>query len=126
MKQRPDPHEHDQNMHPLFRELLKQVAEGPKARLTDPETSHEAAQALKGKPRIGELQSIALRIVRGHPGATAAEIWEMSGIRDARTITPRLAPLRRAGLIKNMPLDHPERRRVDPVSGKQQLTWWPV
>lgn len=120
MSEPEDPLEKHQNM-PLFDRPLN---EGPKARRDDPETSHEAADAMRGTKRLGRLQEIALEIVRRFPGITAGGICRASG-EDWETIIPRLAPLRRLGFIKNLPVEHPARKVVDEKSGRRQLTWWP-
>lgn len=65
------------------------------ARRNDPETSHEAAEHVKGL-RATNLEQIALEAftVEG----TAHDLCERTGL-PWQTITPRLAPLKRKGLL---------------------------
>ena len=99
--------------------------DGAYARKTDPETSHEAAEHLRGTGRLGHVQLLVLNIIKEHPGIIANEIWRLSGYSDPRTITPRLAELRRARLIFNLPIGNPNRTEKDPTTGRQQLCWFP-
>jgi len=46
----------------------------PLARNTDPSTSKEAADSLKGSTQLGQAQLDALCLVRAYPGRTANEL----------------------------------------------------
>tara|TARA_R100001244_G_scaffold786_3_gene1494 strand:+ start:8107 stop:8505 length:399 start_codon:yes stop_codon:yes gene_type:complete len=82
------------------------------ARRTDPETSHAAAAAMEGTPAAGLQTAILAALVRFGP-MTALEIE--NAVRqtlpdvDSNTITPRLAPMRRAGLIERTGIKRPGR-----------------
>lgn len=65
------------------------------ARKTDPSTSKQAAKPL----RIG-LRQLVLDAIKAHGGANGHEI-EAVVARPLNSITPRLAELRKAGLIKD-------------------------
>ena len=68
------------------------------ARRTDPETSHEAAQAIE--PHLGRLESIVLTAIRQAPdGMTIDELAAATGL-DKVTVSPRMKPLVRKGLIQ--------------------------
>jgi hypothetical protein len=49
-------------------------ADVPRSRRTDPETSHEAAGAIKANGRLASHQGIVLAAVRAFPGLTSAEL----------------------------------------------------
>jgi hypothetical protein len=70
----------------------------PLARNTDPQTSHDAAATIGG----GKLVDLILRELSWPAaelaGMTGKELANRTG-RSLNSITPRLAPLRRAGLI---------------------------
>lgn len=82
----------------------------PLARNTDPQTSHDAAATVGG----GKLVDLILRELSWPAaelaGMTGKELANRTG-RSLNSITPRLAPLRRAGLI------HPAGKR------DKQIVW---
>ena len=69
--------------------------EAPAARSNDPATS-------KGKRRVNKYEQAVLEIVGRNPahGVTGKDIAKLSGFQ-LNCITPRFAPLRRKGLIKD-------------------------
>jgi hypothetical protein len=73
-----------------------------KARASDPETSHDAAASVGGGKLMDlilqEMQASAERFGGNCPGFTGKEIANYVQ-RPLNSITPRLAPLRRKGLI---------------------------
>lgn len=71
----------------------------PLARATDVQTSHEAAVSLT--PAVTRLEDIVYGAIRlqGQHGATGAEIEVLTDLQ-WQTLSPRLAPLRRKGLIR--------------------------
>ena len=97
----------------------------PLARHSDPVTSKEAALDMRGSVRLGELQGLALRMVRSFPGAMAQELSTYSGQSDPRTLNRRLSELRKAGLVTNRP-GTPDEFRRNPESGKRCQRWWSV
>jgi DNA-binding MarR family transcriptional regulator len=87
------------------------------ARVEDPETSHEAADAVRGE-HASRLELAVLKALRDHPaGLTAHELIAITGIPN-ESLTPRLAPLRRKGLIT----DSGERRK-GPTSNRRCIVW---
>jgi predicted HTH transcriptional regulator len=93
---------------------------GPPVRREGPDTSREAAVALKGSKRLGELQHLALEAVKTHPGSTANELSQHEGFPDPRIINRRLSELKRAGKVKTVGTS------VDPATGRRGMRWWPV
>lgn len=85
---------------PMYRvtEVVPSPEPVPTARKNDPATS-------KGKKRVNKYELCTLEIVGRNPvtgaaGATGKEIATLSGF-PLNCITPRFAPLRRKGLIKD-------------------------
>jgi hypothetical protein len=87
------------------------------ARGENPETSHDAADSVRGEA-AGLLESKVYNHVfwKGDDGATAWEICQITGIPN-ESLTPRLAPLRRKGLIKD------SGKRRPGGSGRNQIVW---
>lgn len=86
------------------------------ARSTDPDTSHEAANAMSDA-RITELQQAALDALKALGGSgTNDDIVEQSGV-DWNTITPRMRPLLRKGLVSI------EGKRRSTRTGRKQIIW---
>jgi hypothetical protein len=86
------------------------------ARGEDPNTSHAAAESVRGQ-QANELETRVIRALMKYPeGLASYEIECLTGIPN-QSLTPRLAPLRRKGLIKDSGF-----RRVAP-SGRQQTVW---
>lgn len=68
------------------------------ARKTDPETSHEAAEHVR-RELANRLETTVLEALKAHPnGLTSHGLVKVTGI-EWNTITPRIAPLRRKGLV---------------------------
>lgn len=83
------------------------------ARRTDPETSHEAAASIEPSRLEGEVYE-ALR--RFREGATTRELSKSMNL-DWGSVTPRIAPLRRKGLVKDSGL-----RRLG-NTGRKLIVW---
>ena len=78
-------------------EGLPLFAPPPRARRTDPATSHDAA----ARTDAPTLQARVLRVLRDHPaGLTTHELAEKMK-ESLVTISPRLAPLQRKGLVES-------------------------
>src|SRR5262245_9527438 len=84
------------------------------ARMTDPETSHDAAQALEGD-EASRMERIVLEGIRctQSTGATNHEIVELTGL-CWNTTSPRIRPLVERGLV----VDSGERRK-DPLKSNR-------
>ena len=91
----------------------------PKARRTDPVTSHEAAEHAEQTGIIAGQQKIVLDLVRRHPGNTSAELaWsdDAQGL-DRYAIARRLPELVRLGKVRR------GEARVCSESGRRAVTW---
>jgi len=84
------------------------------ARRSDPETSHEAAESI----RPTELEADVLSVLKGtgDNGATSHELAAIMHL-DLVTVSPRLRPLARKGLI----IETAERR--EGPSGRKSIVW---
>ena len=56
------------------------MTDTPRARRSDPETSHIAADRIKASGVLGKQQAAVLEAVRRYPGSTAVEIAKLAGI----------------------------------------------
>lgn len=104
-------------------------ADTPRARNSDPATSHRAAERVKLTGALGRQQALVRDLVQRFPGHTSAELamhhalergqgaggWALYRPMIARRL-PELAPVHvRKG-----------EARVCDVTGQQSLTWWPA
>ena len=95
------------------------IQTSPLYRTNDPWTSKEAAQDLRGSPRLTSLQRLAYDLVKTYPGSTANELSAICGAtNDTRKIPRRLSELRAAKLIKT------EGWKTDRYTCKRGLRWW--
>ena len=106
------------------------LADVPRARVTDPETSHRAAERIRETGQLRESQWLVLDAVTRWPGRTAVELGQLlAGVecrRRARPATwwrfecsrrlPELVPFR---VRRGKP-------RVCSVNRNPQTTWYPV
>ena len=84
--------------------MSSQYVGGGGARLTDPQTSHDAAKALDSTV----LESMVLEAIKKCPnGATGYELDKALPGFGIQTLTPRFAPLKRKGLIYDSGLRRP-------------------
>jgi hypothetical protein len=92
----------------------------PAARLTDPETSHEAAEKVtSGGTRRRDMADI-LAVVRRAPGLTYREIHaRLPHIAEPATVAKRLSDLERVGEIEKSD------KRVCRIGGNPCTTWQP-
>lgn len=102
------------------------LADVPRARNTDPATSHRAAERIKSSGKLGRHQRAVLAVVQSHPGHTSAEIAErlcghpaLSGVSDLyHEVARRLPELAGAHVRRGQP-------RACTVRGSSCTTWWP-
>jgi hypothetical protein len=94
------------------------VTDTPRARNTDPETSHLAAAALKASGNLGFQQQQVLEAVRKYPGKTAVELSAITGF-DRYLVSRRLPELVPVYVRRGQP-------RACTVNGRPQGTWHPV
>lgn len=88
------------------------------ARSQDPETAHDAADAMEGTLAARREKQVHDGL-RAHPaGLTCHELVRVTGI-PYESITPRIAPLRRKAMVEDTGL-----RRLKPDgSGKPSTVW---
>ena len=89
----------------------------PIARPDDPWTSHTAGTAITDSGRRWSLAEICADCVSQHPGLTAGEIGEQTGLGHGR-VWRRLSDLKNLGQIIQ--------GAARPWHGRSQVTWWPV
>jgi hypothetical protein len=88
------------------------------SRRTDPQTSHDAAEAIVGK--LKGLHQWVLSAVIEHPGKTCKELSKIYKLDDNRKVGRRLSELEKRGLIKT------GEDRPCSITGFKVQTWWPV
>jgi hypothetical protein len=96
----------------------------PIARTTDPWTSHAGAVEVTDSGRRRTQMELCLDVVQAHPGRTAGEVGELTGLGHVRA-QRRLSDLKAAGKIVTgaavRSLNVPVYLRQRP-----QVTWWPT
>lgn len=90
-----------------------------RARNTDPATSAAAARGVERSGGAALHRDRCLNAVKRHPGATAAEIADITGL-ERHTPSRRLPELRAGGFVVN------GGRRKCKVMGRDSLTWYPA
>jgi CRP-like cAMP-binding protein len=90
-----------------------------RARRSDPDTSHLAAEAVEREGHASRQREACLKVVRATPGLTAAEIAKAAGL-ERHAPSRRLPELRDLGLVRN--LDD----RTCTVTRRLSMTWWPA
>lgn len=91
----------------------------PRARATDPATSHVAAARVTASGAAGRQAAVVRAALGAHPGVTSAELAAACGL-DRYQTARRLPELRKLGQARN------GGPRVCRVTGKLALTWWAV
>lgn len=89
----------------------------PRARNSDPSSSHAAAAAIASV--LGHQQAQATAAVIANPGRTSSELAEECG-QDRYTLARRLPECARKGRIRRGPI------RNDHYTGRPGVTWWPA
>lgn len=107
------------------------LTDTPRARATDPESSHEAADRIKRTGRLSLHQRQALEAVRKWPGRTAAELAENgrrynAGNGRPRFLTDRYELSRRLPELAPVHAVQSEGKRPCKVLGSNCVTWAPV
>lgn len=92
------------------------LADLPRSRATDPETSHEAADQIRRSGELGRQQLAVLEAVRRWPGLTSLELG-------ARMNINRWAVARRLPELEPVHVRKGEPRLVN---GRRHVTWWPA
>ena len=92
------------------------IVDTPRARRADPETSHEAAEAILDSGELGRQQRAVLAAVRRWPGLTSLELG-------ARMEINRWAVARRLPELEPV---HVRRGESRVVNGRRHVTWFPA
>lgn len=91
----------------------------PLARITDPETSHEAAADQIESERRDNHAERVLEVVRKMPGCSYRELADAAEFPEAVEVIRRLDDLRKAGLV------HAGDKRRCSISGRPSQVWFP-
>ncbi len=106
--------------------LRPPLVDVPRARETDPTTSHQAAAAIKASGALGEQQRDAVQIVRLFPGRTTSELAKLKvdelGAEGSWEKWRHIFG-RRLSDLKNVHVEARAPRRCA-VTGRQAATWW--
>ena len=105
--------EHQQNLFPD--QLGTNKPRRAKARRTDPETSHEAAESLTSFT-LSDMELRVMAALQQEGDMIAEDLCYVTGL-PWQTLTPRLATLRRKGVIE----DSGTKRKAS--SGRSQIIW---
>jgi hypothetical protein len=103
------------------------LADLPRARNTDPATSHKAAATIKASGALGKQQRAVLELVRLWPGHTSAEIavlyaqqqGDSTRWREVRPLVARRLPELVPVYIRK------GAARICDFCGSPSVTWWP-
>lgn len=90
----------------------------PRARRTDPSSSHDAARRISGAIS-GHQQCQAYAAVRANPGRTSSELAAETGL-DRYMLARRLPELLDEGMVTRRP------PRADYYTHRPGVTWWPA
>lgn len=99
--------------------LQQSLFEIPRARRSDPSTSHIAAERMRESGALGKQAQAVLEAVRNWPGCTAVEIAQRAQI-DRHAVSRRLPELAKSNQVRRGP------PRNCSVNGRPQSTWRPV
>lgn len=91
----------------------------PAARITDPITSHLAAEEHTASGKRGKHVGLVIDAVRRWPGRTSAELAPLCGL-ERHEVARRTADAEKSGAIRKG-----EIRRCN-TSGRSAVTWWSV
>ena len=89
----------------------------PIARSTDPWTSHAGAAEVTDSGRRKTQMQLCLDVVQAHPGRTAGEVGELTGLGHVPA-QRRLSDLKAAGKVSV--------GMARQYLGRPQVTWWPT
>lgn len=85
------------------------------ARTQDPDTSHDAAESIRGKIAT-DLENLVISALKQRGGMTSQEVADYLNMRRDQ-VSPRFAPLKRKGII----IESGEKRRGD--NGRLSMIW---
>lgn len=90
----------------------------PRARATDPVSSHLAAEEVRDSGRLGQQQAAVLAAVKRHPGLTSRELAVMMA-------TDRYIVARRLPELEPVHVRKGDARKCR-VGDRPAVTWWPA
>jgi predicted transcriptional regulator len=91
------------------------LADTPRSRHSDPDTSHQAAEQIRKSGALGRQQRAVLEAVRANPGKTAVELARLAGM-DRYAVSRRLPELQPVYVRRGPPRDCT-------INGRPQSTW---
>jgi hypothetical protein len=103
------------------------LADTPRARTSDPATSHTAARRIKDSGTLGRQQRAVLALVQAWPGHTSGELAMKYAVQDMSTrgwqhyrpmVARRLPELEPVHVRKGA-------ARTCAITGSSCVTWWP-
>jgi hypothetical protein len=94
------------------------LADVPRARKADPDTSHQAAEKIRKSGELGRQQRAVLEAVKAYPGKTAVELAHLAGL-ERYAVSRRLPELQPTHVRRGPPRDCS-------INGRPQSTWHPV
>lgn len=102
------------------------LADTPRARREDPETSHQAAESVRSSGALGWQQQLVLEAVKRHPGRTSAELG--AAIAEDRSEDVVVWRYRAARRLPELQPVHVRRGppRECRQTGRPAGTWFPV
>ena len=93
------------------------IADLPRSRGKDPESSHDAAEAVRRSGVLAGQQQAVLEAVRRWPGLTSLELAARLKF-DRYQVARRLPEVETAGQIR--------RGEIKTINRRKHLTWWPA
>ena len=102
------------------------LADLPRARHSDPDTSHEAGDAVRRSGELGKQQKLVLDAVRRWPGKTSAELGKLiAEDRSEDVIVWRYRAGRRLSEVAVGGHIRRSKPRVCQATGNNAATWYP-
>lgn len=93
------------------------IADLPRSRGNDPESSHDAADAIRRSGALAGQQKAVLEAVRRWPGLTSLELAARLKF-DRYQVARRLPEVETTGQVK--------RGDLKTINRRKHLTWWPA
>lgn len=93
------------------------MADLPRSRSDDPESSHDAADAVRRSGALAAQQKAVLEAVKQWPGLTSLELAARLKL-DRYQVARRLPEIETAGRIR--------RGEIKTINHRKHLTWWPA
>jgi len=93
------------------------IADLPRSRGQDPDSSHDAAEAIRRSGALATQQQAILTAVRRWPGLTSLELAARLKF-DRYQVARRLPEIETAGKVR--------RGEIKTINRRKHLTWWPA